>query len=57
MAKYGGVSLEKDVTYYAGEHEIFLVFNNDDDAGWFDDWWVLRGENLFRAWVSEQEDI
>jgi hypothetical protein len=34
------------------EHEVFLAFTDDDDAGNFLDWWRSEGSYLFNCWVD-----
>ena len=33
------------------EHEVFMAFYNDADAGSFRDWWAEKGASLFNEWL------
>lgn len=33
------------------EHEVFMSFNNDDDAIAFQDWWNAEGAAAFGKWL------
>ena len=36
------------------DHEVLLVFNGDDDALQFHQWWESKGWRLFDAWLDRK---
>jgi hypothetical protein len=49
MGKKTGLSVERDINYRrdVADYEVFIVFDNDDDAHAFTDWLYSEGLELF----------
>ncbi len=39
------------------DHEVYIVFDNDDDGYYFHEWWHKQGKNSFDTFVAKQERI
>lgn len=53
MTKFTKVSLDSETTVHFGEHETLMSFN-DDEANWaFQEWWNLKGSELFNEWLKD----
>ena len=35
------------------DHEVFMSFNDDDDAIKFREWWTNEGSIVFNDWLEE----
>lgn len=38
------------------EHEVFMSFNDDDDAVAFRDWWAEVGAEEFQDWLNKSKE-
>jgi hypothetical protein len=53
MSKFTKVSFNQEKRIHFGEHETLLSFN-DDEANWaFQEWWDIKGSELFNDWLKD----
>ena len=46
-------AINQEIVTRPAEHEIFLSFNDDEDAVRFAEWWESVGFKLFEKWERE----
>ena len=53
MSKFTKVLLISSKVIHFKEHETLMSFN-DDEANWaFQEWWNLKGSELFNEWLKD----
>ena len=54
--KIDSITVKDFVEKRVAEHEIFLSFNNDEDAECFLVWWGRTGQSDFKAWAEPRDN-
>lgn len=53
---YDGVDFPDEYPQqHVAEHEVFMSFNDDDDAIGFREWWHAEGSEHFNKWLEENQ--
>ncbi len=46
--------MDRKLNVELSEHEIFMSFDNDDDAQLFHYWWSTKGLSAFQKWANKE---